>query len=323
MKQIMQTAIKKATTKPTLIGALSLLACSLLAGCATAVPNNTVLVPGRQVVQPPALVQVPNPSRNFRLVVGNNPALVRAFQQYAKTGRAPNILTDGFIQFAYNAAQQPIIQTTPFQETVISLEPGEHFTNISSGDPDRWSYSVAVSGTGLNQQQNILVKPALPNISTNLVITTDRRLYTVRLVSTRNANITRTVSFWYPDEMLQAVNAATQGQWNTTIANVPNINLGQLNFNYRIDSGWFCRPPVWTPLRVFDDGTHTYIQFPAGLASTDMPALFVLDNHNDTLVNYRYKAPYVIVDKIFQQAVLITGVGHAQTRVTLTNRRFQ
>ena len=106
--------------------------------------------------------------------------------------------------FLYDAEKQPIIQTAPFQETVIRLEPGEKFTNISSGDPSRWSYAVAISGKEETAQQNILVKPSLPNIQTNLVITTDKRLYNVSLVSMQTDQFTRSVSFVYPEETIKA-----------------------------------------------------------------------------------------------------------------------
>ena len=37
------------------------------------------------------------------------------------------------------------------------------------------------------------------------------------------------------------------------------------------------------------------------------------------LVNYRSKAPYFVVDKLFKQAILELGVGSQQQQVTLTN----
>jgi P-type conjugative transfer protein TrbG len=203
---------------------------------------------------------------------------------------------------------------------VISLEPGERFTNISSGDPNRWSYSLAVSGSGASLQQNVLVKPSLPDIGTNMVITTDKRIYNLKLISSMNAQSTINVSFWYPHDMVQAVNGASIKQVDAArVASVPDVNLNNLNFNYTISCGWFCRGPGWVPLRVFDDGTHTYIQFPAGISNRDMPALFVLARGAKELVNYRSKPPYFVVDKIFRQAVLIIGVGRCQTSVTIIN----
>lgn len=300
---------------------ISSIIATLISGCATQQPQS--FAQAQQVIHRPLLIQVPEHRTNFRLMYGNDPSLERAFNQYAKTGRAPNIITDGFVKFAYNAGQQPIVKTTPFQETVISLEPGERFTNISSGDPNRWSYSVAVSGSGAKQQQNILVKPSLPDISTNMVITTDRRIYNLRLVSSMNARSTKNVSFWYPDEMVNAVNEASIKQVDDgRVASVPDVSLNNLNFNYSMSCGFFCHLPNWAPIRIFDDGTHTYIQFPESISNRDMPALFVSDRNTKELVNYRSKPPYFVVDKIFKQAVLIMGVGHSQTSVTITNNCY-
>ncbi len=292
--------------KQVLIGSIFV---ALLSGCAQAPPSFT----RAQEMQRPPAQRTP-----CRLTYGNDPSLERAFNHYARTGRAPNIMTDGFIKFGFNAGQQPIIKTMPFQETVISLEPGERFTNISSGDPSRWVYSVAVSGSGAKLQQHVLVKPSLPDISTNLVITTDRRLYNLRLLSSLNAGSSKNVSFWYPDDMLATIKQVDEG----SPASSPDVSLNNLNFNYRISGRFFSPLPTWSPARVFDDGTHTYIQFPQKIANQELPVLFVSDKNTKELVNYRSKPPYFVVDKLFKQAVLIMGVGHSQTSVTLTNNRY-
>jgi type IV secretion system protein VirB9 len=294
----------------------------LIAGCTTTTPP--IWLSGTQIVTEPHIIQVPTTPTNDQFLYGDNPLLQRAFNRYVQTGVAPNIITNGFMQMAYNAGQQPIIATTPLQETVISLEPGEKFTNISSGDPNRWSYAVAISGVGANQQQHVLVKPALFDISTNLVITTDRRWYNLRLVSLSHGNITRQVSFWYPAEWVNTANQATLQSTDTpVIASSPVVNLNQLNFAYRMNCGGFFHPcPVWRPVRIFDDGIHTYIQFPLSMQNQDMPALFVLTGNQQDIVNYRSKAPYIVVDKIFKQAVLIMGVGQQQTKVTIINKGY-
>lgn len=299
---------------------LNSIAVALLSGCAVQKPIQEPFIPATEVIERPAVYKTPAEADNVHLRLGNDPALERAFHQYMKTGKAPNIMTDGFVKYAYNSAQQPIVKTTPFQETVISLQPGERFTSISSGDPSRWSYSVAVSGSGAHQQQNVLVKPSAPNISTNMIITTDRRIYNLGLVSADEQSITKNISFWYPEEMLGHVNEANLKHENTEkVADVPDINIHSMNFSYSITCGVFCQNPDWKPTRVFDDGTHTYIQFPHSISSQDMPALFVLTGHSKELVNYRFKAPYFIVDKIFNKATLVLGVGNNKRTVDITN----
>lgn len=294
-----------------------------LSGCTNQQALNQSLAPARQVIIKPAVIHIPNKT-NYHLIYGNDAALENAFNHFARTGRAPNIITDGFVKFAYNSSQQPIVKTTPFQETVISLEPGEKFTNVTSGDPSRWMYAAAVSGSGITQQQNILVKPSYPDISTNLIITTDKRIYNLKLISSSDARSVKSVSFWYPEEMVEAVNNATFKQTiDSTVSSSPDINLNSINFNYTISSdGFFRSLPSWRPVRVFDDGTHTYMQFPPDISSRDMPVLFILNGSNKELVNYRYKKPYFVVDKIFNRAVLVMGVGRDESKVIITNNLY-
>ena len=302
----------------------SVLASVVLTGCMTEAPPTFTSAQLKN--EKPQLIQAPSKSTAYKLTYGSDPGLSSAFNQYIKTGKAPNINSDGFVKIAYSAGQQPIINTTPFQITVLSLQPGEKFTNIQSGDPNRWTYSAALSGTGANVQQNVLIKPspadkASENMATNMIITTDKRLYNIRLVCSPDAKNTRSVSFWYPEEMVDAVNnAAIKKADDSTVASGTNINLNAVNFNYKISSGGLLTPsPSWMPLRVFDDGTHTYIQFPEGMSSRDMPALFIVNGSNKELVNYRSKAPYFVVDKLFKEATLVLGVGRDQKQVTLTN----
>ncbi len=75
------------------------------------------------------------------------------------------------------------------------------------------------------------------------------------------------------------------------------------------------------PLRAFDDGQHVYIQMPAGLQASEAPALLVQSRGGEpALVNYRVRLPYYVVDRIFDTAVLIVGVGRQQDRVTIRRK---
>ena len=66
--------------------------------------------------------------------------------------------------------------------------------------------------------------------------------------------------------------------------------------------------PAWCPLRAFDDGQKTYLQFPPKVAVTEAPPLFVLNPKGDAqIVNYRVKGDYYIVDRLFDKAELRLG----------------
>lgn len=300
-----------------------------LSSCSTAMPPqsaSTTFVQATPIVTYPEYVGVPA-TNNVKLVTGQDPALEKAFKQYASTGKAPDIISDGFITLAYNKSQQPIIKTMQLQQTVVSLEPGEKFTDISSGDPSRWDYSVAESGVGSNKQQHVLIKPSLPNLATTMVIATDRRMYTLRLISSNKGAPMRDVRFWYPDQLMSEVNSATKKQVeNETMNTSAAVDISNMNFNYQISTqggGFWSSAPSWKPVQVFDDGRETFIQFPANVSSGNLPALQVDQNGQFAIVNYRKKDSYFVVDMVFKKAVLVMGVGGDATQVSIVNLNYR
>lgn len=296
---------------------------SLLVGCAEAkITDEPTLASANRIIEKTITIPPPSLSMVYRLSSGNNPALTKAYQEYQKTGQAKSIETDQFVQFPYNVGTQPIISASLFELTIISLENGEQVNSVSSGDPLRWSYSLVYSGSAENRQAHIMVKPTKSNISTDFFITTDRRSYLLKLVSTTNGQYVRDVRFWYPETMQsdwQKYNAEKQAEnaQNPVIAELPNIDISQLNFNYQLVLNG--PMPIWKPERVFDDGIHTYIKLSGDVAAGDLPALFVQNGNTQEMVNYRVKAPYFIVDKIFSKAILMSGVGRHQERITIVN----
>ncbi len=277
----------------------------------------------RQIVYQPILLKPPLPS--FSLQTGNDSALEKAYHTYLKTGKAPNIITEGFVAFAYGA-QQPIVPASPFELSVITLEAGEWVTNVSSGDPMRWSYSLAYSGKE-KRRAHVMVKPALPNISTDLVIMTDKRFYTIKLVSRQSPHYFRDVRFWYPEDLQQSLNQASNTKRNQLMEGAPlnesdnAIDPRHLNFDYKIRAPFFSQQPSWTPIRIFDDGRHTFIEFNDQMKKANLPALFVQCHHQMQMANYRFNAPYFVIDQVFSKALLISGAGKHQASLTLINQK--
>src|SRR3546814_7904551 len=81
--------------------------------------------------------------------------------------------------------------------------------------------------------------------------------------------------------------------------------------------------PPWKPLRAFDDGEKVYIQFPPGIAQGELPPLFVIGAQGDgQLVNYRFRSPYYIVDRLFGAAELRLGADKGDVvRIERTDRK--
>ncbi len=196
------------------------------------------------------------------------------------------------------------VYAAPGRVTVISLQPGEELVTVAAGDTVRWIVGDTSSGAGDSLRVNVLVKPIRKGLKTNLVITSNRRTYLIELTSTERAWMA-SVSWEYPkDRMLALQRQASQAQAAAPVD--AGLSLEQLRFRYAITGA----NPPWKPLRAFDDGQKVYIQFPAGIAQGELPPLFVIGAQGDgQLVNYRYRAPYFIVDRLFGAAELRLGGG--------------
>jgi type IV secretion system protein TrbG len=164
-------------------------------------------------------------------------------------------------------------------------------------------------GSGPNTQVVVLIKPHRGGLRTNFVLTTDQRTYLIEAASREGSAYTSAVSWNYPQEQMQALAAerAAQAAQAATVVATPALAIDQLHFGYDIRP-IHAKPPRWQPLRVFDDGTKTYIQFPVNMAATDAPPLFLIGPKNQAeLVNYRYINGYYVVDRLVDVAELRIG----------------
>ncbi|GAC1627108.1 MAG: P-type conjugative transfer protein TrbG [Nevskia sp.] len=199
------------------------------------------------------------------------------------------------------------VYTSPGRVTVIVLQEGEELVTVSAGDTVRWIVGDTASGAGATLRVNILVKPTRVGLATNLVITTNRRTYLLELSSTPQAWMA-SVSWDYPkDRILALQKQAQQAQAAAPVDS--GLTLEQIRFRYAISGD----SPPWKPLRAFDDGQRVYIQFPGGITQGELPPLFVIGPQGDgQLVNYRFRSPYYVVDRLFGAAELRLGADKAQ-----------
>jgi type IV secretion system protein VirB9 len=57
---------------------------------------------------------------------------------------------------------------------------------------------------------------------------------------------------------------------------------------------------------------------PAGMKTSEAPALLIDAGGGTQMVNYRVEGNYYVVDRLFNQAILVAGVGREQDRVTVS-----
>jgi len=298
-----------------------------LAGCAThgklppditldeAVAAHALLEPPKPVepVEVPTPLPLPEQLKFLVTAPEDKPAAespdekLRVTRANAEARVAPS--REGYINaiqvwpYADGALYQ--VYTSPGRVTVITLQQGEELVTVSAGDTVRWIVGDTASGAGASLRVNVLVKPTRVGLKTNLVITTNRRTYLLELSSTPQAWMA-SASWDYPkDRMLALQRQAQQAQAAAPVDS--GLSLEQIKFRYAITGD----SPPWKPLRAFDDGERVYIQFPGGIAQGELPPLFVIGPQGDgQLVNYRFRSPYYVVDRLFGAAELRLGAGN-------------
>lgn len=201
------------------------------------------------------------------------------------------------------------VYAVPGQITDIALEPGESLTGagpIAAGDTARWIIGDTESGSGVTRRVHILVKPTRPDITTNLIVTTDRRTYMLELRSGEKPYMP-SVAWAYPQP------PASQRQ---SVPATPVIPAAAAR-NYRYGLTATGNPP-WKPIAVYDDGRHVYVEFPRGIVQGEMPPLFVIGPEGEAqIANSRIYQHILIVDRLFGAAELRLGAGDRQQTVRI------
>ncbi|KPF41400.1 conjugal transfer protein TrbG [Rhizobium sp. AAP43] len=216
---------------------------------------------------------------------------------------------DGKVIFLFGETQ-PSVVCSPLQVCDIELQGGEIVRDVLVGDTVRWKVEPATSGAAGGQAIHLIVKPSEPGLVTSMVITTSRRTYHIQLKSHPSQYMAR-VGFEYPEDAatrLADINARIQTMNGADGGTSPE----QLSFSYSMTGN-----APWRPKRVYSDGQKTYIQFPRTIAGQDAPVLFVVSGGQNRVVNYRMKNDMMIVDYNIDKAVLLSGVGWRQQKITI------
>lgn len=181
----------------------------------------------------------------------------------------------------------------------IEFEPGEEIRNISMGNNTGWS----IQPTG----SRLYLKPVDYDATTNMTLMTNKRMYHFELYAEQAENIRSEglsfiTRFEYPDD---GYYQSSLKDYEQKAADYPDLDdpnlLEKYNFNYTITGD-----RMIAPLKVFDDGEFTFMQFRG--TNADIPAIFLVDKKgNESLINYRMVGPYVVVERAAQQFTLRHG----------------
>jgi type IV secretion system protein VirB9 len=240
---------------------------------------------------------------------------LRLSADWSRRNVSPMLADGGKVVFVHGASR-PTIIAAPMQVCTVELQAGETVNEIVVGDSARWMVESGTAGSGPNATVHLFVKPVDAGLESSAVVTTDRRVYHLRLVSQRTGH-TPYVGFLYSDELRQQAaqkraREAKEREWASTSIDGKAADLSALNFNYEVNG-----KAAWKPERVYDDGQQTFIRLPQKTRSGEMPVLLVRKSGKDVLVNYRVKEQAMIVDGLFERIALIVGVGGDQEKVEI------
>src|SRR5207248_4767441 len=134
----------------------------------------------------------------------------------------------------------PTLVCAPLRVCVVELENGEKLVGEPQiGDSVRWIISPATSGSGDLMTAMIVVKPKQPGLDTNLLVTTDRRAYYLRLISKPEDYVAR-VAFHYPDDdaekwQRQRLEQRKAEQQKQSVESFPAVlAVEKMNFGYKV-----------------------------------------------------------------------------------------
>jgi P-type conjugative transfer protein TrbG len=265
----------------------------------------------------------PEPSDTNATMNARDKAIAAATREFRSTGVARVVNEGDFLSFPFGHSQ-PTVTCARLRACIIELQPAEIVLSRIAGDLERWEIAPASSGPD-GRTTLVVVKPKDCDITTNLVLATDRRIYDLTLDSPpctksngRDATnpqdpYARHVRFYYPDE--------TVAQWSKPVAlEAPQIkaDLAQLNFAYDVKRD---KHFPWQPAQVFDDGAHVYIKLPEAARHSEAPALFMVgSDRSRTLLNYSLVGDTYITDRLFDRAALVSGVDGQERTIELTKR---
>jgi P-type conjugative transfer protein TrbG len=264
-----------------------------------------------------------------------------ATDDYQQTGRARVVQAGTYSMVPFGHAQ-PALRCAPLRVCTVELQSGERVIDSVLGDPERWVVDVAA---GPDSTPLIVAKPvALPNacdLTTNLVVTTSRRIYHVTLDSppcaaqgeSTNPDLpyTRQVKFYYPDEALVRRHGSVERRESAVVPRVPAdldsgtampaADLGELHFDYRATPD---RRFPWVPRVIFDNGRQTCIRLPPEAYHSDLAVLYELNAQGGyELVQYVVRDGCILTDRVMQRMVLLVPGGPSGDPLRLLIVRLQ
>ena len=228
----------------------------------------------------------------------------------------PVLKPNGEIVLPYGEARLVVVCAV-MQICDIALQPGESVTAEPVLADPRFRIHPLVTSANGRERNHVMVQPLEEGLRSALVIATVRRVYHLELHS-HPTKYMPAVSFSYPADVRvqQSVVAAAASHEKKIRSLSSGQYLGDLNFRYQVHGESTARP-----LRVFDDGRQTFIQFSSGVIERSRPALLVqqlAEGEVADAINYSVDGDRYVVDHLFDRAILLAGTGLGAESISIT-----
>jgi len=246
--------------------------------------------------QTPALERPAGPSGRGAIALANRTARAEA---------RTDAFVGGVLVFAYDPGRVFEVWTAPLRVTLLTLAPGETVTAKAAGDTVRWQIGESLSGSGPGSRTHVMIKPLATGLETNLVLTTNQRVYMIALRSGRPETFNAAVAWDEAEPSTRRRSLAADHDGPPPVDVRPVRPEGVLDARYRVEPRG--RAPSWTPTAVFNDGVRTFLALPPDVAVGEAPVLFVVAGGERQIVNYRQAGGLLIVDRLFDEAELRLG----------------
>ena len=223
---------------------------------------------------------------------------------------APSWADDArIVEKFYDAGKVVRIEGKTKVQATIQFGEDEQIENVAIGDSQAWQVTP-------NKRANLLfVKPLAATASTNMTVVTDKHTYLFDLVASASAKPLYVLKFTYPEEpkaaaapQMAAAGAPTTEEMAAASEPEAVTDPAALNFAW---AGKGDRKLL--PARTYDDGTATFLAWPAGSA---VPAILIKDAAGtEGPVNFSVRGDVIVVDGVPREIVLRSG----KQAATLTN----
>lgn len=230
---------------------------------------------------------------------------------------AMSVDTDSrIVTLDYNEAAVVRLEGCVGFQTMVTFGKGEHVENVGLGDSSQWQVMP-------NKRADLLfVKPLTPKAYSNMTVVSDKRTYNFELRAAPveacdHGRAIYELRFAYPPdpaEVAAAAAAAAAAAKNKTA--VPT-DLNALPLPEKRNTAYtYNGDMLLVPMRVFDDGSSTYMRWAEG---TETPAVYALNQDGtESIINYANRGDYLVIEQVAKAFVLRRG----KTSVTLYNDAY-